>query len=265
MIYITGDIHGTIDIHKLNTKRFPQQKTMTKNDYLIICGDFGLVWNNSKTDLYWRKWLENKKFTTLFVDGNHENHPLLNEFPEETRFGGKVHKISDSVFHLMRGQVYNIDGYKFFTMGGAASHDMWCRTEGVNWWRQELPDSSEYSQAIRNLNAVNWKVDFVITHCAPTKIHNLMMNGDERNSLTVFLQHIYRKLKFREWFCGHYHCDRCTNGKRKIIILYNFIMPLKYADSEINDCKFKKPLFILLSLIVLIVTALVIIYCTLQI
>lgn len=47
MIYITGDIHGDIDIHKLTTQNFLQQRTMTKDDYLIICGDFGLLWDDS--------------------------------------------------------------------------------------------------------------------------------------------------------------------------------------------------------------------------
>ena len=41
MIYVTGDTHANIDIEKLNTTKFPQQKTLTKDDYLIICGDFG--------------------------------------------------------------------------------------------------------------------------------------------------------------------------------------------------------------------------------
>ena len=39
MIYITGDTHIPVDIQKLSTKRFPEQKEMTKNDYVIICGD----------------------------------------------------------------------------------------------------------------------------------------------------------------------------------------------------------------------------------
>ena len=43
MIYLTGDLHGSIDISKLNTRNFPEQKIMTKQDYVVILGDFGLV------------------------------------------------------------------------------------------------------------------------------------------------------------------------------------------------------------------------------
>lgn len=48
MIYVTGDTHANIDIEKLNTTKFPQQKNLTKDDYLIICGDFGLCWDGSR-------------------------------------------------------------------------------------------------------------------------------------------------------------------------------------------------------------------------
>lgn len=124
MIYITGDTHCPIDMTKLNTRLFPEQHGLTKEDYLIICGDVGIVWApESGEDSWWQNWLEEKKFTTLFVDGNHENHQALQAYPVERWKGGKVHRIKPSVIHLMRGQVYEIDGCSFFTMGGAASRD----------------------------------------------------------------------------------------------------------------------------------------------
>jgi len=75
MIYITGDCHG--DFWKLSPNVFYEQKEMTKDDYLIICGDFGGIWYPEGSDnalLYEKKldWLNSLPFTTLFVDGNHE-------------------------------------------------------------------------------------------------------------------------------------------------------------------------------------------------
>ena len=43
MIYITGDIHREQDIHKINPREFEAGNTLTENDYVIICGDFGCV------------------------------------------------------------------------------------------------------------------------------------------------------------------------------------------------------------------------------
>lgn len=68
--------------------------------------------------------LEEKPFTTVFVDGNHENHQRLDSYPAETWQGGNVHFIRPSVIHLMRGQVFHIADKSFFVFGGASSHDI---------------------------------------------------------------------------------------------------------------------------------------------
>ena len=120
MIYITGDCHA--DFRRFNTDIFPEQNEMTKEDYVIICGDFGGVWDKDKEsarEKWWLDWLEEKSYTTLFVDGNHENFDRLYDNPVEEWHGGKVHKIRSSVIHLMRGQVFEIDGKEIFTFGGA--------------------------------------------------------------------------------------------------------------------------------------------------
>jgi len=88
MIWITGDTHGEIDIHKLNRDSFPEQKEMTKKDYVIIAGDFGFIWNMDKEDKWWLKWLKERNFTTLFIDGNHENHEILDNMPVTEWNGG---------------------------------------------------------------------------------------------------------------------------------------------------------------------------------
>lgn len=98
MIYITGDIHS--DVSRFSTTEFPEQMLMSKNDYVIVCGDFGLVWNGSKRENYWLDWLENKPFTTLFVSGNHENFDMLKTYPVEEWHGGKVQFIRPSIIHL---------------------------------------------------------------------------------------------------------------------------------------------------------------------
>lgn len=142
-IFVTGDTHR--EFRKLNTTRFPQQRNLDKEDYVIICGDFGLVWDiireerkpweeeepvplsekkESREEAWWLDWLEQLPFTVLFVDGNHENFDRLYQYPIEEWHGGKVHKIRPSVIHLMRGQVFKLAGKKIFTFGGAASHDI---------------------------------------------------------------------------------------------------------------------------------------------
>ena len=84
MIFVTGDCHA--NFHKFNIDSFYEQKEMTKDDYVIICGDFGGVWDykgENTSEKYWLDWLEGKPYTTLFVDGNHENFKRLYSYPEK--------------------------------------------------------------------------------------------------------------------------------------------------------------------------------------
>ena len=207
MIYITGDTHIPVDIGKLSSKRFPEERNLTKDDCVIICGDFGGVWDESREEGYWIKWLRNKKFSTLFIDGNHENFDLLSTLPKEERFGGEVRKVSEGIYHLLRGEIYNICGKVIFTFGGGSSHDKEFRTEGKNWWSKELPTEKELRVAREKLSGYNGRVDYIITHSAPTSIQRIIAPDYEENILTDFLDELKDSEQYEKWFFGHYHKD----------------------------------------------------------
>ena len=215
MIYICGDTHGDYDFHKLNSTLFPDGKMLTKDDYVIVCGDFGGVWDNGKQDKYVQDWYNSKPWTTLFVDGNHENHDALDVYPVEVWNGGKVHKISDSIIHLMRGQVFTIEGKKFFTFGGAQSTDKWLRKEGESWWAREMPADKEYEEGFLNLEKAGNEVDYVITHCAPDEVQNSIFQWRYcmHDKLTNYLEVTKQSIQFKDWYFGHYHEDIDILGK----------------------------------------------------
>lgn len=235
-IFVTGDIHASYDIAKLSESCF-DTAGLTKDDYVIICGDFGLVWNNSASEQYWLRWLDTRPFTTLFVDGNHEGFSLLNSLPETTWNGGAVHQVATSVFHLKRGQLFNIDGYRIFAMGGASSseYDRTHRTQGETWFNEEIPNEQERAAALETLDAANWDCDFVITHCAPSSCAQGISEHTDRleihpmDEYTDWLQTIQDHLTYRHWFCGHYHID--AQIQDKTTALYNRIAVL--ADPKI--------------------------------
>lgn len=223
MIYLTGDTHANLDIGKLNTKNFPQQKDLTKNDFLIICGDFGLVWDGSAREIYWQDWLSSRNYTTLFVDGNHENFDILRRMPLSEKFGGQVREIAPDIYHLERGQVLTIDGKKIFVMGGARSVDKDSRIEHLSWWKEEMPAIWEMDRALSALEAVNWEVDYVVTHCAPRSVQQMISPWYENDPMVSFLERVRQDLKFKRWYFGHYHTDRQVN--EQFIALYNKVVP----------------------------------------
>ena len=106
MIYVTGDKHK-IGINELSDQNFPEGRNLTRTDYVVITGDFGLLWNNppDENELKWLEWLSNKSWTTLVVDGNHENFDLMDNLDETSMFGNPVGIICPNVYHLKRGYV----------------------------------------------------------------------------------------------------------------------------------------------------------------
>lgn len=224
MIYVTGDTHANLDIGKLSSRRFKEQKEMSKDDYLIVCGDFGFVWDGSAREMYWQDWLTGRNFTTLWIDGNHENFDILYEFPLTDKFGGKVREIAPDIYHLDRGQVLTIDGKKIFVMGGAKSHDREHRIEHISWWEQEMPNHQEMERAIEALDKNQWEVDYVLTHCAPRSVQSTLSDWYENDPLVSFLERVREDLKFKHWYFGHYHLDKQINDK--FTVLYNKVIQI---------------------------------------
>jgi len=233
MIYITGDTHGVVDIERLSEKRFPEQRNLTRSDYVIICGDFGCVWAGNEMDDPILDWLRERNFTTLFVDGNHENFSALNSYPIEQWHGGKVHFIRPNVIHLMRGQVYKIGSHTFFTMGGAASTDRDFRIEGRSWWPQEMPSEEEYAEAEHNLAQHNYMVDYIITHTAPCSLVPILLDPHAvPDQLTRFLDGLTRRVLYRHWYFGHLHLDK---DMLNFSAMYNRLVPLDISDTLACD------------------------------
>lgn len=225
MIFLTGDTHIPLDVTKLNTKRFPDQKRMTSDDFLIVLGDFGLLWKKDAEYEWWKKWFNRKPFTTLWIDGNHENHDWIDSLPVETWNGGKIHRISKKIIHLMRGQVFKIDGKTFFSMGGASSVDKEYRTEGVSWWKREEPCSLEYEEALENLGAVGNKVDIILTHTCPKALIVPMFKlaPTQNSGIERFFNLVYQNISFNSWYFGHWHEDKDFG---KFHCLYNKVIEI---------------------------------------
>ncbi|MCC8044663.1 MAG: metallophosphoesterase [Clostridiales bacterium] len=244
MIYLTGDTH-TEWMKRLAFGSFPEGRTMTKDDYVIILGDFG-IWEDTPDERYRLDWLDKRPFTTLFLDGNHENFDRLysDEFPIVPFAGGTAQLIRPSVLHLMRGEAYMLEDKVFYVFGGASSHDItdgilqkgdprikiWNREYGMGervyrfrieletWWKQELPSEAEIAHGREILDKLGWKADYILTHCIPNEIKTLVdPERDESNVLMDFLQEVYEKAEFSHWFFGHYHMDEDVTGKMHVV------------------------------------------------
>ncbi|MDE6442772.1 MAG: metallophosphoesterase [Clostridia bacterium] len=226
-IYVTGDTHRD-DL--LGIKDFcNNHPELTKKHYIIIAGDFGGVWDKTtlERDL---KQFSDLPVTVLFVDGNHENFDLINSYPVEIWNGGKVHKIKPDIIHLMRGQVFEIEGKKIFTFGGATSIDRDYRIKGKSWWEQETPTYEELDEGIANLKRYDNQVDYIITHsCGQRALTYHQMRMVVGTKIWCPESHLLSNFediaKFKHWYFGHFHID--ARLSYRFTVVYNKVIELK--------------------------------------
>ena len=272
-LIITGDTHGdpvkrfraVMDSIKANEDT---EYTFTKNDLMAVVGDFGVIWGPGtpkqiRMENRILDELEAMPFTTVFIDGNHENFDRLLAFPEEERFGGKVGVLRPSVLHLkQRGHVYDFGGMKTWCFGGGISIDKILRREGTSWWAAEEPSKEEYEYGISQLEANGWRVDIVLTHAAPTRALNALNLkplltkdlGYEANlydPLSPYFEQVTERLDFDRWSFGHYHKDdpelspiedfiSAPDGHKSYSALYSMALVYEIFDQTVfpeNDLK----------------------------
>lgn len=202
LIYITGDMHGDFsrfhDVKKARVK---------KGDTLIICGDFGFLWEGGKKEEAMLKKIGKLPYQVLFVDGSHENHKLLLSYPETEFAGDHARNLSGSLYLLRRGGIYTIEGKTIFAFGGGISTD-----ENASRKNEEylLPSAEEIKRASHLLAEHGDKVDFIVTHDAPVRLQRFidLEDADHLDHLHTFLEEISKTITFKQWYCGKYHLNR---------------------------------------------------------
>lgn len=201
MIYVTGDIHGDKSrfkaVHKARLK---------KNDTLIVCGDFGFVWDDSASELKTLQWIGKRKYTVVFVDGYNDNIELLSRYPQQEWNGGQTKVISGNLRMLMRGEVFTIDGKRVFAFGGGDSSD---KEDYSAREELQLPSAQQMENGLKNLEAVSNAVDIVVTHDAPAKVKLFLdMSNNDLTFLHQYLETVKGAIKFSHWYFGRYHQNK---------------------------------------------------------
>ena len=212
-IILTGDTHA--DISRI---LFIDDNEMTKDDIVIILGDFGVIWKeNDNMTKEVLQMLGEKKFTTAFLDGNHENFIEIARLENITSWhGGKVGKLPYGIIHLLRGEIYNINGKIIGVCGGANSVDLWHRTEGISWWREEEITDKDVSNFEANLKGN--KIDIMLSHDAPASLIPLVklfsrINDRKISNSQKQLEKINQIADIDKWYFGHWHINKKFDDK----------------------------------------------------
>lgn len=209
-VFITGDKHGSF----LPLFGLAEKNDIKESDVLMIAGDAGYVWNDDYS--YSAETLQ-QIFPGIiaFIDGNHENHQILNDMPISIWNGGKVHQVGERLYHLMRGEIYSIYGSNFFTFGGARSNDKDRREEGTSWWREEEPTDMELEYGKKQLSENLNDIDYIVTHETPMLARSFISRSkpiEHDYCMPELFDEWYRLIsngaRFIKWYFGHMHVDQ---------------------------------------------------------
>ncbi len=229
MIYITGNMHG--DINRFETE---QTKKFTSDDFLIICGDFGFIWDGGKKEEKQLEKLSEKPYTILFVDGTHENFDLLNSYPTKQWNQGQVHEIRPNILHLIRGEIFEIDEHSIFAFGGGETEEKEVYMETGKWWSEEMPTREEMMTGAKNLLDHQLTVDYIITHePCPNRVVTGKKQEMHRSALQSFFEEILVQVTYKQWFSGALHVDRNMSNSH-IAVFEQIVSPDSSMPSHLK-------------------------------
>lgn len=212
MVYITGDLHG-------EKARFsdPAMRVLRKGDTLIVCGDFGFLWNGGKAEKRFLKKLGALPYQLLFLDGCHENYDLLREYPVTDWNGGRAQVIEGKLVHLLRGEVYTLEGESYFTFGGGETSDPTLRADARTWWEAEMPTAEEMQHGLETLRARDNRVHYILTHEPSGKASGYLPAGTPLNGVRIYLNQLEEAVEYRCWFFGCIHQDKTMSQRHRAV------------------------------------------------
>lgn len=216
MIYITGDLHGQFE----RIYRFCSTMETERSDIIIVLGDAGINFARGLLDVQKKKGLSSLPITLFCIHGNHEQRPnTLPHYHEIPWHEGKVYVEDEypNILFAKDGEIFDFDGVKTIVIGGAYSIDVAFRIPGIHWWPDEQPSDEIKLFVEEQLSSVGWTIDAVLTHTTPLQyepIEKFLPGVDQSGvdkSTEKWLGSIEKKLKYRAWYCGHYHINKNIN------------------------------------------------------
>lgn len=201
------------------------------------------------------KILDEMGYTGRYVISDFGISINSNALPKEEWNGGHVHKVRENVIHLMRGEIFHLNGKSVYVFGGARSHDISgiadkkalekdyafailqpddpllqeklqlldhygasTRIEEVNWWRAEMPTKSEMEHGLQNLRKHGKQVDFIFSHDGPASDVAILGGGALTiDPLNQYLDKVKQEAVYKKWFFGHHHRNMPLTDKDSVI------------------------------------------------
>lgn len=161
---LCGDLHA--DYGFLHARVLPSAVEAGVSA-VVVLGDFG-YWAHARDFLREAsRSRENFGVDVWFLDGNHEEHPLLASDAAACREDGAdvrdPVRVGESLWWLPRGSRIEVGTLSVAVLGGAVSLDMAFRVEGEDWFAEEEASDEDVAACVAGGPA-----DVLLCHDAPT-------------------------------------------------------------------------------------------------
>lgn len=224
MYFITGDTHRNFEHIEYFCKKF----NTSKSDTMIVLGDAGLNYWQNNSDRNLKRKVSEMPIKFFFIRGNHEIRPQDIWSYELVKYCGSlayVEKEFPDLAFAVDGQIYEIDGKKVLTIGGAYSIDKDYRLRvGHNWFSNEQLSADEMADISNKYNGES--VDYILSHTAPDSdvpyylLPQQFANIPTDKSMELWMDMLKENIEYKKWYCGHYHI---TYNAEKTRFMYNDI------------------------------------------
>lgn len=226
MVYITGDLHG--DYARFSA---PAVRRLRRGDTLIVCGDFGFLWKGGKKEEALLAKIGKKPYAVLFLDGTHENYGLLSGYPVTEWNGGRAQVIRGNLVHLLRGEIYTLEGETYFAFGGGESPDPDVRAAAGTWWEEEMPTPAEMRRGLEALINAGKQVDYILTHEPSGKCRGLLESrGARLDGVNIYLNQLEDYVTYKRWFFGCQHLDKALSRRHRAV--FRDVVPVRENEPK---------------------------------
>lgn len=185
---------------------------------MIILGDAGINYSGGRRDYNIKQYLRELPLTLFCIHGNHEQRPYtIDGYKEKLWRGGTVYYEEEypNLLFAKDGEIFELEGQKAIVIGGAYSIDKYFRlASGHGWWPDEQPSDDVKQYVELQLDKLGWKIDLVLSHTTPLKYVPTEAFTSDIDQSTVdksteeWLDDIENRLKYRRWYCRHYHTEK---------------------------------------------------------
>lgn len=157
-ILLIGDTHGGIK----PLLKIIQASYSYEIDCIFQLGDFGFIMDPKREkDLFelLDPAIAARGIPFYWLDGNHENFDRMAELGLD-RHKSEFQKLTDHLIYSGRGNIFDFDGVKFCSYGGAISVNQDVLIPHISWWRREEIDFD-------HISSIDQPFDVLLSHDAP--------------------------------------------------------------------------------------------------